>query len=192
MTNTVDETRPDPTHIPNHDVLMLWDVCNRIKEEVNKSQSANASGMSVEADRNRFKTFMASLIEIKKWVQAEEGLDLPKTHPRPYPIEIRVISTNRESEVANMIDHLVDAYMTGLIHSESAQMSSGILQPGPREITLGGETETITPPSTGLRLDLIVDKMVSFLKGYVMTQTPQDYVETSPRATSVEHGAGAA
>ena len=188
--NITDVSKPDPEYVLNIHVPMLWDTCNRIKKECNKSQSAGGSGMAVTADVARLKTYLHTLIVDKKWIQSRPQMDTPESHPHKYKLEPRYRSTQSESEVANMLDRLVDVYMTELVHSESSRYPSGIIQPGPRVLNLGGEAETIVPPSTGLRLDIIMEQMVAYITGPVANSTPMDFPESSPDELLTEHGEG--
>jgi len=163
------QERADPPMVLNHDVLMIIDNLDRAIREMDRSNSANRSGMN-EHDKTRLRSYTTSINALVLWIQAQPHLDLPETHPRKFPIEPAVEVENRESEAINHVIRLLEAARTEVIHSQSASDASRLL------------------PFDELRLRAIVNKIDAFLDDYVDTSTPLDWPESSPEAVPVTHG----
>lgn len=161
---------PDPTHVFNHDVLFLYDMINRYILELMHSQSNGVSGM-ITHDIHRTQTYLSALITKRNWIDAQPILDLPETHPRPWPLETAPVVMNVESEGINQFIRLMEALRTELINSQSARLASTLL------------------PADLARFDGLVEKMQTFLTDYIMVATPLDLPESSPQANLAGHGA---
>lgn len=170
MADTITE-KEDPTHIFNHDVVMIYDMCNRYIKESMYSQSSGLSGMQVY-DIVRTRTYVNALNALTDWVVAQPLLDLPETHPRPYALEEKPEVVTVESEVCNMCIRMLEAVRTEMIHSQSARLPS----------TLISHDEN--------RLRLVTAKMAAFLDDYVEPQTPLDLPESAPDEPMSGHGRG--
>ena len=166
-----DLVKEDPTHILNHDVLMIYDMCNRHIREYMYSQSSVGSGMN-EHDIARARSYVNALNGLCDWIVGRPLLDLPETHPRPYALEPKPETVTVESEVCNMMVRMTEALRTEMIHSASAAASS----------TMNTHDER--------RFRLITEKMLAFLNDYVEPLTPIDLPESSPDEPLSGHGSG--
>ena len=164
-----DPTREDPSEVFNHDVVILHDMCNRFIIECYKSQSHGVSGM-IQHDQVRMGSYIGSLRKLKGWVVTQPLLDLPETHPRPFPLEAKPVVQNVESEACNHFIRMLEAARTELIHSQSARLASSLL------------------PHDAQRFDWIMNKMEKFLEDYVEPATPIDLPESSPGEALAGHG----
>ena len=151
----------EPATIFNHDIVMMYDMCNRFIIELYKSQSSPVSGM-IEPDVIRMKSYTTALNNLHEWVQGQPLLDLPETHPREFPLESVPEPKNVESESVNMLVRLVEALRTEMVNSQSARYSSTLILHDSK------------------RFDDIVTKINAFIDTYVATSTPLDLPESSP------------
>jgi len=160
----------DPEFIFNHDVLFLYDMCNRFITELERSQSNGVSGMTVH-DQTRMLSYIDALNQKMDWIENNPLLDLPETHPRQYELKPKPTPQNVESEVVNQYIRLVEAFRTEAINGQSARYASTVI------------THDID------RLRAITAKMLNFMQTYVQDVTPLDLPESSPLAELAPHGA---
>ena len=146
----------------NHDIVMIYNYCQRAIKELLFSQSSGLSGLNIEHDLSRVKTYIAALNALKAWVIDQPKLDLPETHPRQYILEDAIPVEERESEVVNMLVNMFTALTNEMVHSASARMSSGLMI------------------HDGNRFDLLTAKISAFLTDFVEQQTPLDFPESAP------------
>lgn len=160
-----------PEHVFNHDIVFLHDMLNRFIVELLKSQSSGVSGMII-ADQSRLESYIQSLRVAHDWIQAQPMLDLPETHPRPYPLEPapEVPERGVENEGINQMVRLMVALRTELVNSQSARFSTRL------------------QPFDSTRFVAIVDKAEAFLNNYIRQTTPIDMPESSPREAMTTDG----
>ncbi len=163
--------KEDPGHIFNHDVVMIYDMCNRYIQEMMYSQSSGLSGMQFH-DLGRARSYITALNGLTDWIVAQPLLDLPETHPRPYMLEAQPEVVTVESEVCNMVIRMLEAVRTEMIHSQSARLPSTLINHDER------------------RLRLVTAKLEAFLDDYVEPLTPLDLPESSPDEPMSGHGKG--
>lgn len=161
----------EPTHVFNHDILFLHDMINRFIVECLFSQSNGVSGM-ISHDIARVESYLEALRVKRNWIVSQPILDLPETHPRPWPLEGHPDVTNVESESINQFVRLLEALRTELINSQSARLASTLL------------------PADLARFDSIVLKMQTFLTDYIQVATPLDLPESTPMEPLSGPGAG--
>ena len=159
----------EPTTTFNHDIIMIYDMCNRFIRELNKSQSSPVTGMT-EHDVRRAMTYTSALTKLHEWIKSVPLLDLPETHPREFTLEPLPVVTNSESESVNMLIRLFEALRTEMINSQSARYASTMIV------------------HDSDRFDAIVMKIEDFITEYVETSTPLDLPESSPAAGMVGDG----
>jgi hypothetical protein len=151
-----------PKEVFNQDVVWVYDMLRRFHQEMGRSQSAPVSGM-IEADQTRLESYLSAVRQAVAWIQDNPLLDLPETHPRPYPLEDFPAELNVENEAINVILRLIRASAVELTNSQSARFSS-----------------RLQPFDEG-RLRAIVDKLDAFLNNYIRAQAvPLDMPESSP------------
>jgi len=166
-----DLVREDPTHVINHDLVMVHNMCNRFIREVQFSQSSNVSGL-LASDQTRVVSYISALNTLKDWIVSQPTLDLPETHPRPYALEPRVTLKDTESESVAMLINLVRALDTEMLNSQSARLPSGLIH------------------HDQFRFEALTAKMASFITDYVATATPLDLPESAPDEAITGHGQG--
>ena len=145
----------------NHDLLMIADKCDRIKVELQRSQSNPVSGMT-DHDIARFKTYIDDLKALKAWVIDQPVLDLPETHPREFVVPEAPETIAVESEVINHLVRMIDALRVEMVNCQSARYASSMIG------------------HDGTRFDAVTDKMLKFVDDYVVGNTPLDLPESSP------------
>jgi len=151
-----------PPNIFNHDVIWLYDMLRRFYQEMARSQSAPVSGM-IEADQARLEMYLASIRKAVEWIQDTPLLDMPETHPRPYPLISFPEEMDVENESINVILRLMRATAVELVNCQSSRYSSR-LQPFDQH-----------------RCMQVVDKLDAFLNNYIRTEAvPMDLPESSP------------
>lgn len=160
-----------PESIHNHDVVGLYDKIQRFMRELLKSQSVQVSGM-IAADRQRLRTYIESLRARHAFIQAQPELDLPETHPRPYPLDPPVMLPDNgvENDAIATLLRLLEALRYELVHSQSALMGCRL------------------QPFDSNRFVAIVDKIEAFLEDYIEVVTPLDMPESSPREERITRG----
>ena len=151
-----------PKDVFNHDVLWLYDLLRRFHQEMGRSQSAPVSGM-IDADQKRLESYLETTRQAIAWIQDTPLLDLPETHPRPYPLNAFPDELNVENESINVILRLIRASAVELTNSQSARYSSR-LQPFDMD-----------------RLNAVIDKLEAFLNNFIRARAvPLDLPESSP------------
>ena len=151
-----------PPDVFNHDILWVYDLLRRFHTEMARSQSAPVSGM-IDADQKRLESYLGTIRTAVLWIQDTPLLDMPETHPRPYPLSAFPSEVNVENESINVILRLIRASAVELTNSQSSRFSSR-LQPFDHD-----------------RLIAVVDKIDAFLNNYIRTQAvPLDMPESSP------------
>jgi len=160
-----------PEHVFNQDVVFLYDKINRFIIELLRSQSSGVSGM-ITADQGRLETYIFSLRAAMSWVQNQPMLDLPETHPRPYPLEPSPEIPERgvENEAINQVIRLMVALRNELVNSQSARFGTRL------------------QPFDEVRFTAIVDKVEAFLNSYIRQATPLDMPESSPNEKMTQDG----
>jgi len=159
-----------PPEVFNHDVVWMYDKLRRFYQEMARSQSAPVSGM-IEADQKRLETYLSSIRQAVAWIQDTPLLDMPETHPRPYPLTVYPTEVDIENEAINVILRLIRAAAVELVNSQSGRYSSR-LQPFDQD-----------------RLIAVVDKIDAFLNNYIRAQAvPLDMPESSPQEPQVPDG----
>jgi hypothetical protein len=151
----------DPTTCFNHDIVMIYDMCNRFIRELDKSQSSPVSGMTVH-DITRVKSYSAAMKQLHSWIVSQPLLDLPETHPREYQLEAPPVPVNSESESVNMLVRLLEAMRTEMINSQSARYASTVIA------------------HDSNRFLALITKLDNFVSEYVEVATPLDLPESSP------------
>lgn len=159
-----------PEAVFNHDVVWLYDLLRRFHTELSRSQSAPVSGM-IEPDQIRLESYLKTIRDAITWIQASPILDMPETHPRPYPLEAFPEEVNVENESLNVILRLTRASAVELSNSQSARYSS-----------------RLQPFDEKRFLDLI-NKVDTFLNNFIRAQSvPIDIPESSPEENQVPDG----
>ncbi len=151
-----------PPDVFNHDILWMYDMLRRFHQEMARSQSAPVSGM-IEPDQKRLESYLKQIRTAIAWIQDTPLLDMPETHPRPYPLPAFPAEVDVENESINVILRLIRASAVELVNSQSARFSSR-LQPFDMD-----------------RHIAVVDKIDAFLNNYIRASAvPLDLPESSP------------
>jgi len=159
-----------PPEVFNHDVVWLYDKLRRFYQEMARSQSAPVSGM-IDADQKRLEAYLGSIRQAVDWIQDTPLLDMPETHPRPYPLTPFPSEVNVENEAVNVVLRLIRATAVELVNCQSGRNSSR-LQPFDQDRCMG-----------------VVDKIDAFLNNYIRSQAvPLDMPESSPEEMQVPDG----
>lgn len=153
----------------NMDVLMLVRMLNRFIEEVSRSQSAGTT-QATSADVARLSSYTAAINTYLQHTIAQPVLDLPETHPRT--IELPSLSgiPEMENDALFMAATLLETARDELIKSASTRLSSNLVV---FDVT---------------RLSAIISKCDALVSGYILTATPIDLPESSPRAAMPPDG----
>jgi hypothetical protein len=144
--------------IRNQDIAGL---CARIKKfrfEMTESQSAGLASFRV-FDVTRMKHYLTTLRTYKAWVMDQPELDLPKSHPTLYNVELPEAPVSAENTAVVDVVRLLDALVLELSRSQSSDLATGL--------------ETFD----AARFDAIVTKVEKFLTDYVEVATPIDLPE---------------
>lgn len=157
------------THVYNHDLVGLYDRINRFLEEVNKSVSAGSSYLNA-ADKQRLNSYLQAIREYQAFVTGAPQLDLPETSPRQYTLKPAPQLPEPESEICADIQRMFTLARDELMRCQSARQPAGL--------------NTFDDQ----RLTAIVDKVESYLTGYVDTATPLDLPESAPAMAMTGHG----
>jgi len=160
-----------PEHVFNQDIVWLYDTLNRYIVEMLKSQSSGVSG-AIDADMGRWEHYLLDLMTKHDWIQAQPMLDLPETHPRPFPLEEAptVPEGGVENEGVNQLVRMFIAARTELVNSQSARMATRL------------------QPFDSQRFTSIMAKARAFLDDYLRAVTPIDMPESSPREAMTTDG----
>jgi|TARA_R110002126_G_scaffold265044_1_gene408218 hypothetical protein len=151
-----------PPEVFNHDVLWVYDMLRRFHQEMARSQSAPVSGM-IEADQIRLESYLYTMRTAIVWIQDTPLLDMPETHPRPYPLTPFPPEVDIENESLNVIIRLIRAAAVEMTNSQSARFSSR-LQAFDQK-----------------RLTAVIDKIDAFLNNFIRANAvPLDLPESSP------------
>jgi len=159
-----------PEAVFNLDVVWLYDMVSRFYIEFAKSQSAPVSGM-IEPDQKRLESYINHVRKAVEWIQDAPILDMPETHPRPYPLEPFSPEVNVENESLNVILRLTRASAVELVNSQSARYASRL------------------QPFDEVRFSSLINKVETFLNNFIRAQAvPLDLPESSPEEKQVTDG----
>ncbi len=151
-----------PESVFNHDILWMYDMLRRFHQEMARSQSAPVSGM-IDPDQARLESYLNQVRSAVTWIQDTPLLDMPETHPRPYPLPAFPAEVDVENESINVILRLIRASAVELVNSQSSRFSSRL------------------QPFDQSRLLAVIDKLDAFLNNYIRSQAvPLDLPESSP------------
>lgn len=153
----------------NIDVLMLVRLLNRFIEEVSRSQSAGTTQTTV-SDVARLSSYTAAVNAYVQHAISLPMLDLPETHPRT--IELPTLSgiPDMENDALFMAATLLETARDEIIKSSSSRLSSNLV---PFDVT---------------RITAIIGKCDALVANYILTSTPIDLPESSPRAAMPPEG----
>lgn len=153
----------------NNSVAGLWARVQRFAVEIQKSNSANVSRVSIH-DVERIETFIKALRFRVAEIAKEEPLDLVETNPTSFDLRPEHIRYAVENESIN--DILGKFYILGreLIKSQSARIGNGLL-------TFDFK-----------RLNSMIDDIESFMVNYVANATPLDLPKSSPMQSNTGKG----
>ncbi len=153
----------------NIDVLMLVRMLNRFIEEVSRSQSAGTTQTTV-ADVARLSSYTAAALAYVQHAISLPMLDLPETHPKT--IELPTLSgiPDMENDSLFMAATLLETARDELIRSNSSRLSSNLI---PFDVT---------------RITAIIGKCDALVANYILTATPVDLPESTPRAAMPPEG----
>lgn len=148
--------------IYNQDVIGLVSRLDRFHEELFKSVSAGTSELN-EFDLERTQKALAALTGYLDWIQAQPHLDLPESHPNPYPVPAAPAALPVESEIVNDILRIYSVLRIEMVNSQSSRKAANII----------GFDEK--------RWRSLIAKLENYLKDYVAGYTPLDLPESSPK-----------
>ena len=153
----------------NSDIVHLWQLMNRFKEEVVKSQSAS-HGDTLPSDLVRWHSYLDSLDTLRSWVLSQPLLDTPETHPTLINLPEEYVAPQIENESCNALAKMLTTGMGELANSQSARLGTGLNR------------------HDSARQESYVLKMRSFLTDYVENVEPLDLPESTPRVDQVPAG----
>lgn len=149
----------------NHDIVSMISRIGRFMQELHKSVSANLSELST-ADKNRLKSYLASITTFKSWVVAQPELDLPESSPKEYNLEDLPAFAEIENLDVTAVMRLLQSLVEEMANSQSARKPAGL---------------TV---HDSYRFDTIVAKINSFLADFIEQDgaTGLDLPESSPKS----------
>lgn len=162
---------PTATSVLNHDIVGIWNRINRFIEEMIKAVSSSLSQTSV-FDLNRLESYLTAIDVYHNWVISQPQLDLPETHPHPWPLSEPPEVPHLENEELNDALRIMLLTRDELANSQSARMPSGLVN-----------FDTI-------RLRQNVEKVRRFLADYIRRMPALDLPESSPQAPVSGPGRG--
>lgn len=110
----------------NLDVVTVYNKYNRFIEEVQKSNSANASD-SKKPDVIRLKSYVVDLKTFLDHVASKPEMDAPETNPKPYALREPVTLLDIENESCAHICRHLEMARDEIAVSQTARNSSGII-----------------------------------------------------------------
>ena len=146
--------------VKNSDIAGLLSRILRFKKELIDSQSSGLASLQ-NHDKDRLTMYLDALKAYKAWVVGLPVLDLPKTHPRPIMIKDNPEVTV-ENEAVSDILRMLDALYTELAGSQSADLSSSMID-----------------AYDGKRFDNIIAKVEAFISDYIEVAHPLDLPESA-------------
>lgn len=146
----------------NHDISGLHNRLNRFITELIFSVSSSSSQVN-QFDQVRLGSYLRAVTAYQTWINDQPQLDLPDTHPRPYQLEANPEVPDLENESIVDVLRMLELTRDELVRSQSSRNAAGLI------------------PFDNVRLTAMLNKIESFLTGYIAEVTPLDLPESSPQ-----------
>ena len=150
-----------PEIVFNPDVRGIHSRMNDFIIEMNRSGSGSSSHFSA-FDVKRLASYLDSLDGYVAWVVSMPQLDLPKIHPREYPLEPNPVIVDIDNQDALDVVRMLLVARDELTNSNSARQSSGLIVYDQERFTA------------------IIARVRAFLNDYIGKVNPLDLPESSP------------
>lgn len=147
----------------NLDLVQVWNLMNRMLQELYKAQSANVNYVH-DWDRARIKQYLSAFRTLVDTISEKPDMDLPETNPMTFPLREQTAEIDIENEAMAQLCRLIRVGMIELIQSQSSRFSSGLFEPDRN------------------RFLIVVEKAERHVSNYVEKVLPLDLPESSPRA----------
>lgn len=146
----------------NHDVFGLVNRLFRFVDELSKAASSNVPDV-LQADQNRFLSYIQAARNFIGWVESAPQLDLPKSYLQIYTIDYpQPVVPDLENESVKDLVIMFQMMIREISDSQSSRLPSGLNK------------------YDSNRVKGLLDKSELFIKNYIQTTDPIDLPETSP------------
>lgn len=160
---------PEVKETHNQDIVGLYNRINRFIKELNQSQS-NGVPIFTEFDQVRLRTYLDNIDSYVNWFMAQPNLDLPETHPIPWPLTPPQEVQYTENDALNDLLRMLVITREELIRCTSNRLPCRFLPPDVQ------------------RFSSYIAKCRIFLNTYISVVPPLDLPETVPSVPVVDGG----